>query len=1754
MKTIMKKTAAGFLVLWMIFGIFVVSDAPIALAAQSALINTSVISTETFTHGDTISVTCRAKGGSGFYQYGAFYKKTDDTKWTTLQKYGSNSVIRFKPPEQVNYDICTKILDSSGNKSTKYFVLKAGSALQNLSTIGKTSLTLGESVSIKASAKGGAGKYTYAVYYKKTAESDKWITKQAYDTNSSVSFMPSSAGTYDICVKVKDKSGKIAKKYFSLSVSASGLLNTSSVSAASVKLGSKVKVVCSAKGSSGFYNYAVFYKAAQDSKWITKQNYDANNVVYIKPNKAGEYDICVKAKDSKGTIKKKYFTLSVVSDTPPAKTAYNITYYASNNDVYLEKQTIENNNESFYYSEDGLQLQALIVPGYSFKGWYTAQTGGTNVTEIPKGSTGDKVLYAQWEKITYNVTFDSPEVPVPSIQYTVDKGATLTNPSWFGYTFVGWSDNGRLVSSIPPGTTGEITLHANWTSNRNRARSATTTKEPIIIEDMSKGQYIFIYELGTIENVPLSQIEYFGNTQGIDINREYQYTSGVEQKYAETMLSAISNATVRSSGMTLSEEWNKTTSAVNEQEEEIGKTRTRTDGESSSDNTRYYISNGTSGVTSASTSEGNSSAYSSKITNSKSTGIKESYANEHSQETSVKLSNDIRSISSVSDEDSSSSHEDLELEVEHDNQHEDGYTNSYEKDTHDGDSHTDTTETDWSINGEFSEKFHYTAGLSIGVPGLGDLNVSAGPEVGIKLGGKFGQKYTNSDTKDHSEDTKESSETSSNDTVSWNHLMKGATGSENSHKTVSYKQTDKSHSSEHGTTEKDVSSSEVASSRSEELSNETACSQEARFDVSKTSSSSWNTEKSYDISAAVSRSAEISDAVSQAISNRYSYTSTNSYSGGKSAVISTGENQELRNEYATAVEYDSSSSQTIKKSVSFRSSEPGYYRLISAGTAHVFAVVGYDIATNAYFTYTYSILDKERHEYIDYSKESANFNDCENAVLPFEIPYSVNEYIYSVTGRSDGLTVDTETGTITEYNGQADYVVIPQYVSVGHNNNTRSAVRIRKIDSSVFKGNTHIKGVFLSKYISEIPDNAFEGCTSLETVVAPGVSVIGKEAFKDCTSLLPYTVDQYIERLGNNAFRNVPAVKVTAHNEAVADAAICSGARILLLDLSEMKDSFSSRKIETDADTEYFVIMSSDKKYSDLQIHSHARVTLISNMIFSDNTDTPLKLDSEAVILSKVKVQNSPGFSMILEAPKTELYLFETTEFSSLGQNTVLSRNVSLAKANNEVAGTLKVKGNYQICGHVENAKMLTITDGSLIEISEEAFAKMLSAVPVSFDACGGYMESIRKYVTYGQIYGELPTASKSNYSFDGWYTAASGGTKVTSSTAVTRSDSHTLYAHWAAKSMTVSLNANGGSVSNGSKTVVFNNTYGDLPTASRSNYNFDGWYTAASGGTKVASSTAVTRSDNHTLYAHWVPKSMTVSFNGNGGSVSNGSKTVVFNSTYGDLPVPKKDYQNFIGWYTSASGGDKITGSTTVSRSDNHTLYARWENKPVSGWVKADQLPSGAQVVNRKWTYTQKTLKDSRNASEDGYKLAGSEWIWCGSGTQNYASFPDGFDKNNWYYQNWNRQPYSAYENATSKRVVNNTWAGFIYWHWMFDCGGANAYDRAIHKRQGYDDTGCYYYRYFGAFDSRESYTEMGYNLYCNRCGMTTYYNTGRTSYAESQGSRYWFRFDYYTSKYEDYYKLFHYYKEDQKESTGKPTASPTVYNIVEWVQYRSK
>ncbi len=67
----------------------------------------------------------------------------------------------------------------------------------------------------------------------------------------------------------------------------------------------------------------------------------------------------------------------------------------------------------------------------------------------------------------------------------------------------------------------------------------------------------------------------------------------------------------------------------------------------------------------------------------------------------------------------------------------------------------------------------------------------------------------------------------------------------------------------------------------------------------------------------------------------------------------------------------------------------------------------------------------------------------------------------------------------------------------------------------------------------------------------------------------------------------------------------------------------------------------------------------------------------------------------------------------------------------------------------------------------------------VTFNANGGTCSTSSKTVTFDSTYGTLPTPTKTNCAFDGWFTSASGGTQITSSTKVSVTSNQTLYAHW---------------------------------------------------------------------------------------------------------------------------------------------------------------------------------------------------------------------------------------------------------------------------------------------------------------------------------------------------------------------------------------
>ena len=65
--------------------------------------------------------------------------------------------------------------------------------------------------------------------------------------------------------------------------------------------------------------------------------------------------------------------------------------------------------------------------------------------------------------------------------------------------------------------------------------------------------------------------------------------------------------------------------------------------------------------------------------------------------------------------------------------------------------------------------------------------------------------------------------------------------------------------------------------------------------------------------------------------------------------------------------------------------------------------------------------------------------------------------------------------------------------------------------------------------------------------------------------------------------------------------------------------------------------------------------------------------------------------------------------------------------------------------------------------------------------------------------------------------------------------------------------------------------------------------------------------------------------YNANGGIVSTSGKTVAYNSSVGDLPIPTKEGYTFLGWSYTKDGADYITSSSVFDYMENKTLYAQW-------------------------------------------------------------------------------------------------------------------------------------------------------------------------------------------------------------------------------------
>lgn len=112
---------------------------------------------------------------------------------------------------------------------------------------------------------------------------------------------------------------------------------------------------------------------------------------------------------------------------------------------------------------------------------------------------------------------------------------------------------------------------------------------------------------------------------------------------------------------------------------------------------------------------------------------------------------------------------------------------------------------------------------------------------------------------------------------------------------------------------------------------------------------------------------------------------------------------------------------------------------------------------------------------------------------------------------------------------------------------------------------------------------------------------------------------------------------------------------------------------------------------------------------------------------------------------------------------------------------------------------------------------------------------------TYGSELGTLPTCSRTGYTFLGWYTASSGGTKISSTTKIT--GTVTYYAQWSINSYTLTVTAGTGGTVSGGGTYNYGAT-ATLKATPSAGYHFVKW---SDGNTNASRTVTVTGNATYT-------------------------------------------------------------------------------------------------------------------------------------------------------------------------------------------------------------------------------------------------------------------------------------------------------------------
>ena len=606
---------------------------------------------------------------------------------------------------------------------------------------------------------------------------------------------------------------------------------------------------------------------------------------------------------------------------------------------------------------------------------------------------------------------------------------------------------------------------------------------------------------------------------------------------------------------------------------------------------------------------------------------------------------------------------------------------------------------------------------------------------------------------------------------------------------------------------------------------------------------------------------------------------------------------------------------------------------------------------------------------------------------------------WTLTGDTLAITYDgTGTGAMSDFGSSNDlpwssYLTSISTITVGE-----GVTKLGAQSFSMMVGGTPIS-VSLPSTLTTIGDYAFAGSHALHSIVIPdSVNYIGESAFSDCLYLDTITINaagSMLQTISNDAFVNTAITSISLPDSLTT---IGNNAFNGCQQLDTVSIGVNASQLSSVGSNAF------NDVYSGVQAFSTV------NYAGSSSQWNNITIAAGNGRLTQASIQYSVQDPV---TPTTYTITFDAG--NGVFSNGYSTMNIT-ADANGALASAVETPSlnGFTFAGWFDAA-----TGGNPVNVSDpfladttvyaqwtESSQQPTNYYTITFNAYTGQFADQSTTTTLmtdaSGVLQSLPTTpTKSGYNFVGWYTDANAGDLVQVGHAFT-SDAM-LYARWTPDystpvEYTISFYLNDGVNTGVYSTITTTDSYGyhvlaSLPVQpTRDGYDFAGWFTETSGGTKIELLITNFYGDCP-VYAQWTSQQVpvtgyTVTFDANGGTLTgDATMTTDANGNLGSLPsAPSWEGYTFTGWFDAAIGGNEITTGTSFTA--NATVYAQWTangDTPTPGAsytitfdANGGTLAEG--VVNTRTTGTDGKLAGVVSAPVmDGYTFVG--WFTATNG-----------------------------------------------------------------------------------------------------------------------------------------------------------------------------